>query len=79
VAIAMMRAALPNERVRRAIHAAGLTWLACCLFVGTQTMAGLSITVLTIPSIAAVLFLMAWLFVALRAIILMRHTPTGLA
>lgn len=74
VAIVMTRASVPSERVRRTIHVAGIAWLACCLFVGAQTLAGLSIVVPTFASVGAVLLFLVWMGVALRAFARLRGT-----
>ncbi|MGH7500544.1 MAG: ABA4-like family protein [Longimicrobiales bacterium] len=73
VAILVTRASLSRANARRWIDAAGLTWCACCLLVAAQTAAGLSIAVPTIASIGAVVLLLAWVFVTIRAVLLMRR------
>jgi hypothetical protein len=67
VAILLTWAAVPPERARPWIHAAGAAWLAACAAIAWQTAQGRPLTVITPASAVAAASLLAWAAVAALA------------
>jgi uncharacterized membrane protein len=67
VAILLTWAAVPAERARPWIHAAGIAWLAACAAIAWQTAQGRPLTELTPTAAVAVASLLAWAVVAALA------------
>ena len=67
VAWLLNRSALSDTEARRWIHLAGAGWIAACLAIAWQTAAGQPVTEFSIAMALAVLFVLAWSLIALRA------------
>ncbi|HYR06909.1 MAG TPA: ABA4-like family protein [Longimicrobium sp.] len=67
VAILLTWAAVPADRVRPWIHAAGVAWLAACAAIAWQTAQGRPLTEITPAAAVAVAALLAWAVVAALA------------
>jgi hypothetical protein len=68
VAILLTWAAVPAERARPWIHAAGIAWLAACAAIAWQTAQGRPLTEITPAAAVAVASLLAWAVVAALAV-----------
>lgn len=63
----LSRSALSDPDARRWVHLAGAGWMAACLAVAWQTAAGQPVTEFSAAMALAVLFVLAWSLIALRA------------
>ncbi len=63
----LSRSALSGQDARRWVHLAGAGWIAACLAVAWQTAAGQPVTEFSVAMALAVLFVLAWSLIALRA------------
>ncbi len=67
VAWLLSRSTLSDHETRRWVHLAGAGWIAACLAIAWQTAAGQPVTEFSIAMALAVLFVLAWSLIALRA------------
>jgi hypothetical protein len=67
VAWLLSRSKLPDHDARLWVHLAGASWMAACLAIAWQTAAGEEVTEFSIAMALAIVFVLAWSVVALRA------------
>ncbi|HTS50916.1 MAG TPA: hypothetical protein VMH05_23380 [Bryobacteraceae bacterium] len=67
VAWLLSRSTLSDQEARRWVHLAGAGWIAACLAIAWQTAAGQPVTEFSIAMALAVLAVLAWSLIALRA------------
>jgi len=67
VAWLLSRSTLSDQESRRWVHLAGAGWIAACLAIAWQTAAGQPVTEFSNAMALAVLFVLAWSLIALRA------------
>lgn len=63
----LSRSAVSEQDARRWVHLAGAGWIAACLAIAWQTAAGQPVTEFSIAMALAVIFVLAWTLMALRA------------
>jgi hypothetical protein len=68
----------PESESRKAIHLAGLAWIAACLAIAWQTATGLSVLAPSAATALAGVFLLAWALILFRAVSAFRRSGARL-
>ncbi len=78
VALLLGWAQVPEEKSRRAVHLAGLAWIAACLAIAWQTAQGRSVLESSAATAIAAAVLLAWAFIFSKALLAFRRSGARL-